>query len=813
MNAESNDIGQQLASQLSRFNDQLDGNVDDVNLVTSIQDGIARLIEASGGNEDGIRRVLQEQYDAGSLRKETFQLVKSVLDRFLTEQIPTEPTAPPGRPQSELDASPVVEDDVYASTTIIEKDSLATSLPEERAQVGSVLRDRFLLQKRIAGGSMGMVYKALDRRLAEAGETDHWVAIKVLSPSLSRNANALRALQQEASKGRHLSHPNIVRFIDFDRDDDLYFIVMEWLDGKTLAELLDTPGTKKLGIDAALEMIRQVGKALEYAHRCGIVHADVKPGNIMLQRDGTAKLFDFGVARIWQKAEAGRAEFDPGILGAMTPAYSSMQVLTGEMPVPADDVFSLACLLYRLIAGYRVFGPRNAAEACEEGMKPQPLPGLSKQQWEAVRKALSYSRVTRFESVAAFLDALNATAIEKIHAEPRGNVHTQDAPDVGKWLVGIAATAIVSGFTAYELGYIDQWLPMTGGEQATSINVGLPADTSAREELQVPAQADTAGAAGLIEDLEPEPDAPAPVEYAVPTPDDGPTADSAGDVELEEAILAQPAPAVPGESVAEDSPLPPADVEIPLDRSGIDRAIVIRLRENDAPVAVDLIRLGSLEAGLRVRLEEVDYTGNRSPLRTKQYTIEGGTTLDFVEGSEKARLNLAMAPDPLREADQRSTLKVRAVDGDFSALAHITIELEDDDQRAFEASLPPDTIGFAVSQMSVGEQDPAAQVDVIRYNPGDAPLTVEYTVSGITASEGDDYFSPGSFLLTFAPGQRSSRLLIPLVQDTRYEGDEAFVVEMINHGTGVPDQVHQRIAIMIRDDDPPPAFEPDGDAS
>lgn len=812
MNAESNDIRQQLANQLSRFNDQLDGNANNVNLVTSIQDGIARLLEASGGNEAGIRRVLQEQYEAGALRKETFQLVKSMLDRFVTEHIPTEPTSPPSARQAEVGVPPVAQDDVYASTTVIDKDALPVSGPEERAQVGSVLRDRFLLQRRIAGGSMGMVYKALDRRLAEAGETDHWVAIKVLSPALSSNANALRALQQEASKGRNLSHPNIVRFIDFDRDDDLYFIVMEWLDGKTLAEVLDAPGTKKLEIDAALELIRQVGKALEYAHRCGIVHADVKPGNIMIQRDGTAKLFDFGVARVWQKAEAGGANFDPGVLGALTPAYSSMQVITGEMPVPADDVFSLACLLYRLIAGYRVFGPRNAAEACEEGMKPQALAGLSKQQWEAVRKALSYSRVTRFESITAFLDALNATSIERIHAEPRGNVHSQEPPDVGKWLVGLAATAIVGGFAAFELGYLDQWLPSATGQDAGAVDGTAPLEPRADDVVQSPVQLEPVSAGEIIEELEAEPDAPAPLERALPEPGAAPVTETFPGDYADDGVSAGAAEAPPVDAVTAAPPLPAADVEIPLDRSGMDRAISVRLRENEGPVSVDLIRLGSLESGLRVRLEEVDYTGNRSPFRTGQYTIPGGNTIEFLQGSERARLELVMAPDPLREADQQSTLKVRAVDGDASALAHIAIDLEDDDQRAFETRLPPDTVGFAVSQMSVGEQDPAVQVDVVRYNPGDTPLTVEYSVSGITASEGEDYFSPGSFLLAFAPGQRSARLLIPLVQDVRYEGDEAFVVEMVDLGASVPDQVYHRIAIMIRDDDPPPAFQPAGDA-
>ncbi len=805
MNAKSNHIRQKLARELAQLNAEAAKAGANVTLVARVQESVARLVQTSGGNEAGIRRVLEEQYESGALRKETYQLVKALLDRFVKEQIPTRPAAgfEASAPGPAL-MSPE-DEDIFASTTVISRNETVPPTPVEQIQVGSILRDRFMLQKKISGGSMGVVYKALDRRLAEAGELEQSVAIKVVSPALARNAHAFRALQQEAAKGRNLAHPNIVRFIDFDRDDDLYFLVMEWLPGRTLAEILDSPGTKKMPIDEALEIVRQVGKALDYAHRCGIVHADVKPGNIMILPDGTVKLFDFGVARVLQEAEAGDREFDPGVLGAMTPAYSSMQVITGETPVPADDVFSLACLLYRLIAGYRVFGPRNAAEACKEGMQPQALSGLSPKQWDAVRKALSYARVTRFDSVREFLEALNATSIEKIRAEPRGNVHAKEKTDYGKWFVGLGVMLVLGAFAAYEMGYLDQWLP----EDLLTLPsaVELPADDSAIATVPDTApKIDDAIPAEPADAMSPEPVAPSrdaivanqdqvPVEPA-------PAAPTNVDMDPPPAAGADQGAAL---EPASSPPLSPADVEIPLDRSGIDQAIVVRLRENTAPVSVDLVRLGSLSTDLRVRLEEVDYTGNRSPFRTGQYVASGNGTIVFPPGQERARFELSMAPDPLREADQQSTLKVRAIDGDASPLAHIEVELEDDDQRAFETGLGPDTVGFAVSQMSVGERDPAVQVDVVRYNPGEEPLFVEYVVSGITAVEGEDYFSPGIFEVRFAPGQRFARLLIPLVQDVRYEGDEAFVIELVSDGSEVPEGVYRRIAIMIRDDDPPPA--------
>ena len=216
-----------------------------------MQAGIGELLASSGGNEKQIREILQERYEDGDLRKETFQLVKSMLDRYVTEKIPTTPTRAainPGKPPAVDTVAPIdtvisdesSNDDAFGSTTIIPAGIVSDKVSESRVQVGSVLRDRFLLQEKIAGGSMGVVYKAMDRRLAEAGSKDHWVAVKVLSPELAENGNALRALQQEAAKGRCLVHPNIVRFIDLDRDDELYFLVMEWMEGRTLADILDS---------------------------------------------------------------------------------------------------------------------------------------------------------------------------------------------------------------------------------------------------------------------------------------------------------------------------------------------------------------------------------------------------------------------------------------------------------------------------------------------------------------------------------------------------------------------------------------------
>lgn len=784
MSAKSDIARDSFADQLASFDDRLHATTGDVAMLADIQEGIGSLLASTGSSEGEIRRILQERYDEGALRQETFQLVKSMLDRYVTENVPTSrrvekanvPTVP-GK-QDNLDIVDVEKDaDIFGSTTIIPSGFMTDNSADSRVQVGSVLRDRFMLQQKISGGSMGVVYKALDRRLAEAGSKEHWVAIKVLSPQLAENGEALRALQQEAAKGRCLVHPNIVRFLDLDRDDDLYFLVMEWLDGRTLADILDSPDASIIDHDAAFRIVRQIANALDYAHRCGIVHADVKPGNIMIMPNGDAKLFDFGVARVQQKH--AESSFDPGVLGAMTPAYSSMQVLTGEDPTPMDDVFSLACLLYRLIAGYRVFGPRNAAEAAEEGMEPQRLPALNESQWRGLKKALAFSRVMRFKSVSDFIDAVDERDSVPLEVEEPEHLDMDEQGGSRKW---VAALVVIFGLlvaASYQTGLMDPLLDV------------IKAQTVERSMVVLEEPVTESVVAEVYEGVVSEPVIKKPVAEDLPAD---------GDV-ITEIEAQQPEPTE--NSLIDYSRLPTADVVVQISRAaGSARSVHVVIREDGSPVIIDFVRSDDLSSPLTLRLEEVGFTGNRSPWSTGQYSLSGSGIVEFPVGQERGRITLTMASDPRREADQQSKLSLREADIADSELAIINITLEDDDQRAFEASLPPNTIAFVTSQASIRETDPAVQIDLVRFNPDGAPIVVNFAVHDITATEGEDYFAPGSNSISFGPGQRSARLLIPVVQDSDVEGDEAFVVELVGVPATSAMDVYRRIVVMIRDDEP-----------
>jgi hypothetical protein len=792
MSAESEKLRDTFADQLASFDNKLRATANDVDMLTDIQEVIASLLSSSRGNEMEIRRVLQERYDTGELRQETFQLVKSMLDRFVTEELPTADTpdgqvlvpAHTAQPVAPAGATAVADsdDDQFGATTVIPPDVLpANNSADSRVQAGSVLRDRFLLQRKVSGGSMGVVYKALDRRLAEAGADQTSVAIKVLSPQLAEDGHALRALQQEASKTRCLVHPNIVRFIDLDRDDDLYFLILEWLDGRSLADILDSLDARSIDTDAAFRVVGQIGDALDYAHRCGIVHADVKPGNIMIMPNGDAKLFDFGVARVRQQQAEG--DFDPGVLGALTPAYSSMQVLGGEKPVASDDVFSLGCLLYRLIAGYRVFGPRNAAEASLEGMTPQRPQGLSDGQWKALKKALSYSRVTRFQSVKEFTDALEESVEETISFDVPERFKAEDnSTSPGKWIAVIVVLVGLAGIGAQQLGYLDSWLQDFRGLEEF-VEVGPPEEI-VEEFIADPAPATTAE--GVEESANEDPVVEEPVVTEVEPP-------------VEVAIQK---PEVRQADLVDFSTLPPPSAIVNFSMSGpVGAPTKVNLLEDAGPVIVDFIRDGDLATALTLRLEEVGFSGNRSPWASGQYALSNSGLVAFPVGQHRARIILRAASDPRREADQQSILRLRLADTAESELAVIEVTLQDDDQREFEQRLPANTIAFATSQVSVSEADPAVQIDIIRFKPDNTSLVVEFSVEDLTASEGKDYFAPSSNSISFGPGQRSARLLIPLVQDSVAEGDEAFAVKLIVDNATRPTGVSPNIAIMIRDDE------------
>ncbi|MFL6673657.1 MAG: serine/threonine-protein kinase, partial [Massilia sp.] len=280
--------------------------------------------------------------------------------------------------------------------------------PERMKGVGDTLNGRFVLEECIGFGGMGTVYKALDLRKLEASDRRPYIAIKVLNVQFQGHPKSLIALQREARKAQELAHPNIVSVYDFDRDGSMVYLTMEYLEGKALSQVLREPGFRGMPLAEAMQIVNGMGKALAYAHERGFVHCDFKPANVILTDTGGVKVIDFGIARVFQKAEedADVTVFDPGSLGALTPAYASPEMLENREPDPRDDIYALGCITYELLTGNHPFNRLSAAQAREAGLRPLRPVGLGYRQWRALKGALEFSREARTPTVNRFLQQM-----------------------------------------------------------------------------------------------------------------------------------------------------------------------------------------------------------------------------------------------------------------------------------------------------------------------------------------------------------------------------------------------------------------------
>ncbi|MBR0558401.1 serine/threonine protein kinase [Ciceribacter sp. L1K23] len=273
-----------------------------------------------------------------------------------------------------------------------------------RAGVGSILRDRFILDTEIGRGGMGVVYCAVDRRRLEAGSQQPYVALKLLNDAFRANSNALRTLEAEARKAQSLAHPNIATVFDFDRDKTEVFIVMELLTGQPLNRLLSERTGQAMEASLVAAVLRGICGGLAHAHANGVVHSDLKPGNIFVGDDRLVKLLDFGLA-----TAGNGAGFDAVQLGALTAAYASPEMFEGAERDPRDDIFALGCIAYQMLVGFHPFSMQASNEARDRGLAPEQIPDLDPMAWDALRKALSFDRSERPESVDAFAAALFET--------------------------------------------------------------------------------------------------------------------------------------------------------------------------------------------------------------------------------------------------------------------------------------------------------------------------------------------------------------------------------------------------------------------
>ncbi|WP_105437005.1 serine/threonine-protein kinase [Neorhizobium sp. T25_13] len=271
----------------------------------------------------------------------------------------------------------------------------------QRAGIGSILRDRFILDREVGRGGMGIVYSAVDRRRLEAGSAQPYVALKLLNDEFRSNSNALRTLEAEARKSQSLAHPNIATVFDFDRDKSEVFIVMELLTGKPLNRHLATSTGQQMPIGLIAPVLKGICAGLAYAHANGVIHSDLKPGNIFVGEDKQAKLIDFGLAT------ANNLEgFNVGALEALTVAYASPEMFIDAPRDPRDDIYALGCIAYQMFMGFHPFAMKPSIDAQLLELKPEPIADLDPSAWKTIEQALRFDRDERIASVEVFAQAI-----------------------------------------------------------------------------------------------------------------------------------------------------------------------------------------------------------------------------------------------------------------------------------------------------------------------------------------------------------------------------------------------------------------------
>lgn len=279
--------------------------------------------------------------------------------------------------------------------------------PHAALKVGSRLKDRFVLQALLGTGGMGSVFKAIDLRKVEAKDQEPFVALKILNQSFQAHPMALVALQRETKRAQTLSHPNIIKVYDFDRDGAHVFMTMEYLKGKPLSHLIKKySAVGGLPYASAWPVIHAMAEALGYAHQKNIVHSDFKPANVFMNENGAVQVLDFGIAcaiSCKDKACLEATLFDARVLGALTPAYASLEQLKQKAPDPRDDIYALACVSYELLTGKHPFGGFSSEKAFEMNLKAKPIAQLSRRQWKGLQKALSFQQSQRTADIEAFL--------------------------------------------------------------------------------------------------------------------------------------------------------------------------------------------------------------------------------------------------------------------------------------------------------------------------------------------------------------------------------------------------------------------------
>lgn len=271
--------------------------------------------------------------------------------------------------------------------------------------IGKILGNRYEIIEKIGGGGMSLVYKAKCRVL------NRYVAIKILRDELTSDPDFVEKFKQESLSAASLTHPNIVNIYDTGIEEDIYYIVMEYVKGETLKKYINRKG--RLSEQETIKISRQVAEALKHAHTNNIVHRDIKPHNILITEEGIAKVTDFGIARA---ATSSTINNTSNVIGSVH--YFSPEQARGGYVDEKSDIYSLGIVMYEMITGVVPFDADNHISVAMKQIQEKPVPPskkvknlqISKGFEDIIMKSLEKHQSFRFQNVEELIkkiDSLN----------------------------------------------------------------------------------------------------------------------------------------------------------------------------------------------------------------------------------------------------------------------------------------------------------------------------------------------------------------------------------------------------------------------
>jgi TolB-like protein/tetratricopeptide (TPR) repeat protein len=307
-------------------------------------------------------------------------------------------------------------------------------MPLRELKTGTLFAGRYQVIEELGRGGMGRVYKVLDKEVEEK------VALKLIKPEIAFEEETIRRFRSELRLARQITHPNVCRMYDLGRFESTYYLTMEYVSGEDLKSTLKRMGPLSAG--KVISVARQIAAGLAEAHRLGVVHRDLKPQNIMVDREGTVRVMDFGIAR----SARARGETGEAMLVG-TPEYMSPEQAEGRDVDGRSDIYSLGVILFELLTGRL---PSPAEQPPDPGkVSPQVPEALSR----IILKCLEKDRVKRYPSAAELLSELEDSEARLPGSEKlRSAKRTTTAPPPAvkspaaarKWVIGAAAVVLLA---------------------------------------------------------------------------------------------------------------------------------------------------------------------------------------------------------------------------------------------------------------------------------------------------------------------------------------------------------------------------------